>query len=79
MIYAPDVCQTLSGVNAFSSQVELSVVGSMQYVNQNWRSTMMTIMLMTMMIMIMRTGGCVGDDDDEDGLFVGPTDTGSTH
>ena len=79
MIYAPDVCQTLSGVNAFYSQVELSVVGSMQYVNQNWRSTMMTIMLMTMMIMIMRTGECVGDDDDKDGLLTGPTDTGSTH
>ena len=36
---------------------------------------MMTIMLMTMMIMIMRTG----DDDDKDGLLTGPTDTGSTH
>ena len=40
---------------------------------------MMTIMLMTMMIMIMRTGECVGDDDDKDGLLTGPTDTGSTH
>ena len=40
---------------------------------------MMTIMLMTMMIMIMRTGGRVGDDDDKDDLFTGPMVTGSTH